>query len=542
MARFVNDQAVLRRGRGPFRPFGGGFDMTQLFGSTAGIYHNFSDLTSLYTDSAGATPLTLPDTTIGLVADRSRVRSPVTVAAGIQANAGLRPKWGRAPKVRRQLFTYTEQFDNAVWTKLACTVTANAVAAPDGATTADKLIEAATTAIHGITQSVSYTSGVQYTMSCYMKKGVGATAPDWMQVTFNATAFGSSQYANFNLNTGAVGTVVGGSATIADAGGGWYRVTFTASATSTTSGASSVAFTNNSNAAGRVPSYAGATTSDVFLWGAQIEAGSTVTAYQKAETSFDVTETGVSLFGFTRPDRSDDVLSTTIPADQTGDVAIFGRTGSWIENAKTYAAASTFSLGAATATGLASGVLAAVGDIVGVLAIGKALSAAEKQSALDYHKARGAAGWLTAGAELISNGDFASGTTGWTATSSTLLAPSGELIVTATSTSQPSAAQAVAVTAGNWYRATVTFRADAANVVAKSARFRIGSVSSGGTIYAGPFEVTANGVSRTVDVVFQATLATCHMMLEVGSTAAYGAIGDKAYFDNVSVKPLTVAA
>ena len=42
---------------------------------------------------------------------------------------------------RTNLLTYSEQFDNAVWTKSNASITANAIIAPDGTLTADKLVE-----------------------------------------------------------------------------------------------------------------------------------------------------------------------------------------------------------------------------------------------------------------------------------------------------------------------------------------------------------------------------------------------------------------
>jgi hypothetical protein len=184
---------------------------------------------------------------------------------------------------RRNLLTFTEQFDNAAWVvgSPATTVSANQIAAPDGTLTADRLTEEATSAVHYRSQNASIVSGSVYTISMYVKKGIGATAPDWVQLTHGSPAFGASQHANFNISTGAVGTVVGGTAQISDAGSGWYRLSFTATAISTTTAACGLVFTNNNNAAGRTPSYLGAITSDVYLWGAQLETGSTATAYQR---------------------------------------------------------------------------------------------------------------------------------------------------------------------------------------------------------------------------------------------------------------------
>jgi hypothetical protein len=187
---------------------------------------------------------------------------------------------------------YTEEFDNAVWGKLGTTITANTTTSPNGTTTADTLSESGANEVHAINQNKNFVSGENYTISCYLKKGGGTTAPNWIQITFGSAAFGSSQYANFNLSTGSVGTVVGGTADIEGIGSGWYRVSFSATATTTTTAPSGVIFNNNSDATGRVPGYLGAVTSDVYIWGAQLEEGSTATNYQRVGSFLDVSEEG----------------------------------------------------------------------------------------------------------------------------------------------------------------------------------------------------------------------------------------------------------
>jgi len=66
---------------------------------------------------------------------------------------------------RRNLLTWTEQFDNAVWTKTNAAVTANATTAPDGALTADKLVEDTANAQHRILKSLTLSSR-PFTASC----------------------------------------------------------------------------------------------------------------------------------------------------------------------------------------------------------------------------------------------------------------------------------------------------------------------------------------------------------------------------------------
>jgi hypothetical protein len=71
---------------------------------------------------------------------------------------------------RTNLFTYSEQFDNAAWTKSGATITANATTSPDGTTNADSFIGNGSNAEHSILQSLSFIGGTTYTISFYAKK------------------------------------------------------------------------------------------------------------------------------------------------------------------------------------------------------------------------------------------------------------------------------------------------------------------------------------------------------------------------------------
>jgi len=178
-------------------------------------------------------------------------------------------------RARYNLLTYTEEFNNtSVWTPLNSSVTADQTTAPNGTITADLYVSNATNGQHYVFRNsaagIPVTSGVNYTFSVYLKKGTGATAPDIMQLAFSSSQFPTG-YANFNLSTGAVGTTLSVTASITDAGGGWYRCSISDAATITANSLTGgVVFTNNSDSAGRLPSYADATTSNVFIWGAQL--------------------------------------------------------------------------------------------------------------------------------------------------------------------------------------------------------------------------------------------------------------------------------
>lgn len=180
---------------------------------------------------------------------------------------------------RTNLLLRSAEFDNASWTATNVTRPANAAVAPDGTSAADQLIETAASGTHFLNQGGSFTSGTAYTSSVYLKKGTLATAPDWVAVSFGSVAFGSA-YVHVNLTNGTLAAATNVTPTISVAGSGWYRVAITATATSTVSSSQLViSFTNSSGTGNPLPSYAGSTTSDVYVWGAQSEVGSSVSSY-----------------------------------------------------------------------------------------------------------------------------------------------------------------------------------------------------------------------------------------------------------------------
>ena len=173
---------------------------------------------------------------------------------------------------RTNLFTYSSQFDNAAWTKVATTITADAMVAPDGTLTADAFISSATTAAHYLNLvTPSLTSGTAYTSSFYAK------AAGYNYVAVASISISRVANALFDL---ALGTVVSttGTATITAVGNGWYRCTATLTSPSTGVDVLAIALANT-NSGGYVPTFAGNGYSGVLLWGAQFEQGAFATSY-----------------------------------------------------------------------------------------------------------------------------------------------------------------------------------------------------------------------------------------------------------------------
>lgn len=189
----------------------------------------------------------------------------------------LAPKGLLIEEQRTNLLTYSEQFDNAAWSKVAATIAANAVVSPDGSITGDQIVEDTTLSFHGVFQNFSATNGTAYTVTIYAKAAGRTVIQGIPSISHLSTP--TAGYVNFDLSNGTV-TATGGSVTasITSVGNGWYRcsLSFTAQATSTSAFGW---YAQNSPTAGRGQNYTGNGTSGVYIWGAQIEAGAFATSY-----------------------------------------------------------------------------------------------------------------------------------------------------------------------------------------------------------------------------------------------------------------------
>lgn len=175
---------------------------------------------------------------------------------------------------RTNLLTYSEQFDNAVWSKTNSTITANAAVAPDGTTTMDELFDDATNGQHQVNRIISVTSGTTYCLSVYAKKNTAR----YLRLALGGSGF-TFTVGTFDLQDGVIIVDSSTGLIVQDIGNGIYRVAIFATATSTANGNYSIGITN-----ALATQYAG-TGESIYIWGAQLEEGAFPTSYIKTEAS-----------------------------------------------------------------------------------------------------------------------------------------------------------------------------------------------------------------------------------------------------------------
>lgn len=184
-------------------------------------------------------------------------------------------------KAEENLLQHSQQFEDAYWTKDNATITANAIAAPDGTLTGEKLVENTSNSTHFLRVAVLARALTTYTQSVYLKVGERNRA----QIQMYGNSGGSTLDINLGTQTvtsaGGYGGWTSPSGTITDVGNGWYRISHTVTTNSgLTSFTYGIFLLDNSG----VGSYTGDGTSGVYVWGAQFEQRSSVTAYTPTTT------------------------------------------------------------------------------------------------------------------------------------------------------------------------------------------------------------------------------------------------------------------
>ena len=195
-------------------------------------------------------------------------------------------------------------------------VTVNAVSAPDGATTADKIIEATTNSSGKFYQQTMTLTAATYTLSFYAK----AAERTWIGVQVNR---GLNEVRAFDLGSGAVGSQISGSntATIESLPDGWFRCSMT--------------FTGDAgvwnyrlwlSTGDNINAYVGVVNSGAYFWGAQLEVGSFPTAYIPTTTTSVTRNAGIESYPVTGNLAAN---NGTVRIDWTPDQLLMGTVFIW---------------------------------------------------------------------------------------------------------------------------------------------------------------------------------------------------------------------
>ena len=179
----------------------------------------------------------------------------------------------------QNLLTYSEQFDNSIWQKASVTVTANATNAPDGTSTADKVIVnngVSTTGADntgGIYQVPTTLASVAYVFSFYAKSA------ELTSVKIRESNL-TGALASIDLTNGSITYISGNSTqlpvTATLISNGWYRIVV-------------AKVTGSSQTNWTMPIKPGIATGDgtsgVYLWGGQFELATSVGSYIQTTTT-----------------------------------------------------------------------------------------------------------------------------------------------------------------------------------------------------------------------------------------------------------------
>lgn len=245
-------------------------------------------VTLTFTPTAGTLTLTVSGSVTSAQIETGDIATdyiPTTTAAVTVGPIANMPRLdytgGGCPKLlmeptRTNLLNYSEQFDNAYWSKTNTTITANNATSPDGYISADKLIDNSTSATHSVGRTITPVISTTYVFSCFVKKA----ELDYVILSCGGSGLtgtggsGADRIASVNLNNGNIVTNNYNISAISF-GNGWYRI--------------SIIFTTDADG-GTITPYI-ATTQDgisriyvgsgqgVFIYGAQLEAAAYATSY-----------------------------------------------------------------------------------------------------------------------------------------------------------------------------------------------------------------------------------------------------------------------
>jgi hypothetical protein len=178
----------------------------------------------------------------------------------------------------------SQTFDDVVWSKQNITVSADVAKAPDGTTTADKVVEAATKTAHFVGAFLTIPAGSTFTASIHVKAAERSRVIVYWGKSGPPYSRGGM---DVDLTNGTFKEVDAGRPArvakrhVANVGDSWYRISMTVRVDATsTDGYLAVVLHD-----GAGTEYFGDITKGVYVWGAQVQRGARVGTYIATTTT-----------------------------------------------------------------------------------------------------------------------------------------------------------------------------------------------------------------------------------------------------------------
>lgn len=254
---------------------GGVFTPASLFASgEQGAWYDPSDMSTLFQDDTGTTPVTAVEQPVGKILDKSGRGNHAS-----QATAASRP----VLSARKNLLLQTESLGTAPWATVNATITTGQAANAAGQMTLCKVMATATAASYVAQPANGSGSPAGVTVRFLARKGSGATDCNSFGLYNQSTATLLVLF-TVNYDTGVATHSYGSGATMTDLGGGLWEVKYTRTTGIAAGNNLQVygGFTGNPETAGE---YA-------YVGEIQLETGPTATTYQRVTTSSDYDTAG----------------------------------------------------------------------------------------------------------------------------------------------------------------------------------------------------------------------------------------------------------
>jgi len=174
---------------------------------------------------------------------------------------------------------------STTWSTAACAVSANAIDAPDGTTTADGVVSTATDVYHYVDQYIT-DSATEVVASVFCKAG----DKDWLRILVQLLDSSNNSLltviAYVDAANGTVGTVSNGSLTLIECADGWYRCNLICDEYTGGTTVNRVRIALGPASADGDTSFTGdGSTVNTYFWGAQVEEMPFSTSYIPTTTA-----------------------------------------------------------------------------------------------------------------------------------------------------------------------------------------------------------------------------------------------------------------